>query len=282
MSTSVSNTSKPPVRSPSVTSFTSSQSVPLSYRSGSALPTPVNHRQDCMTAAAKRYRFLRRIFKFRQMDFEFAAWQMLYLFISPRKVFRNFVYRKQTKSQFARDDPAFLILLCFWLGVTSLCFGVVLQLHISRVLLFLLYTVVVDTLLVGAIVATLLWFLVNHYLVKPTCFDQDVEWGYAFDVHLNAYFPPLLILHFFMILLYSTYFEGSSLASLLVGNSLWVLAIGYYIYITFLGYSSLPILRNTRVFFFAMPVVVVLYFLSVVLQWNLCHFIVNFYQNRVF
>ena len=40
-----------------------------------------------MTANAKRTKYLRRIFKFRQMDFEYAFWQMLYLFISPQKVY---------------------------------------------------------------------------------------------------------------------------------------------------------------------------------------------------
>lgn len=52
-------------------------------------------RLDCMTAAAKRYKYLRRLVKFRQMDFEFAFWQMLYLFIAPQKVYRNFHYRKR-------------------------------------------------------------------------------------------------------------------------------------------------------------------------------------------
>ena len=28
---------------------------------------------------------------------------------------------------------------------------------------------------------------------------QDVEWGYAFDVHLNAFFPLLMILHLFQL-----------------------------------------------------------------------------------
>ncbi|OWK10618.1 UNC50, partial [Cervus elaphus hippelaphus] len=55
------------------------------------------------TAGAKRYKYLRRLFRFRQMDFEFAAWQMLYLFTSPQRVYRNFHYRKQTKDQWARD-----------------------------------------------------------------------------------------------------------------------------------------------------------------------------------
>lgn len=47
-----------------------------------------------MSAAVKRYRYLRRLFKFQQMDFEFAMWQMMYLFIAPQKVYRNFNYRK--------------------------------------------------------------------------------------------------------------------------------------------------------------------------------------------
>lgn len=36
----------------------------------------------------------RRLVRFNQMDFEFALWQMLYLFISPQKVYRNFGYRR--------------------------------------------------------------------------------------------------------------------------------------------------------------------------------------------
>jgi len=39
-----------------------------------------------LTADAKRYKYLRRILKFRQMDFEYAFWQMLYLLIAPQKV----------------------------------------------------------------------------------------------------------------------------------------------------------------------------------------------------
>lgn len=32
------------------------------------------------------------------MDFEFALWQMLYLFVAPQKVYRNFGYRKGKQS----------------------------------------------------------------------------------------------------------------------------------------------------------------------------------------
>jgi len=39
------------------------------------------------SADAKRYKFLRRFIHFRHMDFEYALWQMLHLFISPQKVY---------------------------------------------------------------------------------------------------------------------------------------------------------------------------------------------------
>ncbi|KAK6021291.1 UNC-50 family protein, partial [Ostertagia ostertagi] len=73
-----------------------------------------------MSAWAKLTRFARRFVHFKQMDFEFASWQMLYLLIQPQKVYRNFIYRKRTKDQFARDDPAFLSITIF---VSFLFFG---------------------------------------------------------------------------------------------------------------------------------------------------------------
>jgi hypothetical protein len=70
----------------------------------------VINRSGCMSAAAKRFKYLRRLFKWHQMDFEFAAWQMIYLFVSPQKVYRNFQYRKQTKAQFARGKINYIII----------------------------------------------------------------------------------------------------------------------------------------------------------------------------
>ena len=39
-----------------------------------------------MSAAAKRWRYLRRLVFFQQMDFEFAFWQMIYLMTAPHEV----------------------------------------------------------------------------------------------------------------------------------------------------------------------------------------------------
>lgn len=67
--------------------------------------------------------------------------------------------------------------------------------------------------------------------------DQDVEWGYAFDVHLNAFFPPLIILHGCQLFFYNGLISHEWFASRLLGNTFWLVAVVYYTYITFLGYS---------------------------------------------
>ena len=106
---------------------------------------------------AKLNRFVRRLVHFRQMDFEFAAWQMLYLLIHPQTVYRKFVYRKRTKDQWARDDPAFLVLLAAALFFSSVLFAFVLNLSFSGFIAFFMWAVIVDCLIVGITVATLLW-----------------------------------------------------------------------------------------------------------------------------
>lgn len=64
------------------------------FRSQSPLPPPATT-QYCLSATTKSYKYLRKLVKFDQMDFEFAMWQMVYLFISPQKLYRNFSYRKR-------------------------------------------------------------------------------------------------------------------------------------------------------------------------------------------
>lgn len=64
-----------------------------SLRSGNShLPRPAT--ALCSSATTKTSKYLRRLIKFNLMDFEFALWQMLYLFVAPQKVYRNFGYRK--------------------------------------------------------------------------------------------------------------------------------------------------------------------------------------------
>lgn len=123
--------------------------------------------------------------------------------------------------------------------MTSFAFGYALHYNFWSTLVLTLYVVFVDCVLTGIIVATVIWIVANKYLRKSQL-DADVEWGYAFDVHLNAFFPPLMLLHFVLIILHGLVWDPSvrwQFHSYFLGNSLWLIAIAYYIYITFLGYN---------------------------------------------
>ncbi|KAK2188405.1 hypothetical protein NP493_133g03032 [Ridgeia piscesae] len=240
-----------------------------------------SRQQQRHTATAKRHKYLRRLIKFQQMDFEYAFWQMVYLFVAPQKVYRNFAYRKHTKDQWARDDPAFLVLLSFWLCVSSIGFAFVLRLTIIAFIKFLFWVIFVDCIGVGILIATLFWFLSNRYLIVQPPRGQDVEWAYAFDVHLNAFFPLLMILHFFQLPFLHTFINTDGIFARIIGNTVWLFAIGYYIYITFLGYSSLPFLQKTHVMLYPLTGLFLIYIISLLIGWNFSQGLCNFYSYRV-
>lgn len=53
------------------------------------LPEPIPNRHSMKyesSAIQKCSRYLHRLFRVGHMDFEFAVWQMIYLFVSPKKV----------------------------------------------------------------------------------------------------------------------------------------------------------------------------------------------------
>lgn len=133
-----------------------------------------------MGAATKCYKYLRKLLKFEQMDFEFAVWQMIFLFVAPQKVYRNFQNRKrtlslnnyakrytmtylihyvfaETKSQFARDDPAFLVLVTCCLCISTIGFAIVLSLKFFQFIKLLFYMVFIDYIAVGLLIATIFW-----------------------------------------------------------------------------------------------------------------------------
>lgn len=47
-------------------------------------------------ASIRMPRFFKRLFKFPQMDFEMAIWEMTSLLIAPKKVFKSIYYHKRT------------------------------------------------------------------------------------------------------------------------------------------------------------------------------------------
>lgn len=97
-----------------------------------------------------------------------------------------------------------------------------------------------DYLLVGIVVATLLWYasclptnrarshihrlFSNRVLVSPpshsTPADSWVEWGYAFDVHTNAFFPLYLTLYLAQLFLLPIVLKDNWVC-IWVGNTLY-------------------------------------------------------------
>lgn len=216
------------------------------------------------------------------MDFELASWQMVYLFARPQQVYRNFLYRKRTKDQFARDDPAFLMLLAGTLLVCSILFAMTEQLTFVQFLKFFAWIVLVDCISVGLVVATCLWAFSNACLLRPNApRHENVEWAYCFDVHLNACFPYVVLLHMLMPILYIPIIHFSGFIPTLIGNTLWLAAACYYVYITFLGYAAMKILRYTHLFLYPFTFLFIFYVATVTFGWNMSQSMMHFYRTRV-
>jgi len=225
-------------------------------------------------------RYFRRIVKFDQMDFQFALWQMFYLLVAPQKLTKVFRARKNFKSQYARDDPAFLILFAGALTLTSIGFAVMLDYSFVQFLKFLVVEIFIDCIGIGVVIATTLWYVTNKFL-KLKNIPQDVEWGFAFDIHLNAFFPPLILLHFLLLIFYNLFLQHAGGFSIVFGNSFWLAAAIYYVYITFLGYNSMQILNNINLFLMPIPWMIMIYIFTVYQGFNISSAVFAMYRQRV-
>ncbi|KAG8227982.1 hypothetical protein J437_LFUL007533 [Ladona fulva] len=179
-----------------------------------------------------------------------------------------------------------------FISVSSVGFAIALGLGVFSFLKLLLYVIFVDCITVGVVIASILWFVSNRYLLRPQARGHEVvEWGYTFDVHLNAFFPLLLILHGIQLMLYyapathqnvdCVLLDKEWFISRLTGNSLWLVALGYYVYITFLGYKSLPILQGTQVLLYPLTALLLVYIVTVIIGWNISRSFMDFYHYRV-
>lgn len=256
------------------------------------LPEPIprtsaRKSSSALTSLNKWTKFVTRLFRFNQMDFEFATWQMIYLFISPQKVFKNSSFRKHTKNQYARDDPAFLVLLAGWFILSAAALSIVLQLHFIGFIKFIFWLILVDCIAIGLVVATVFWFVTNKFFKQKSINQlltqqEDVEWGYAFDVHLNAFFPPLIILHVFQMLFFNYFISQDWFLARLFGNTLWLISSMYYCYITYLGYDSLPYSKNTKFILYGSAPLILIYFITILSGINIMRMIMDFYKYRVY
>mmetsp|Transcript_17761 Transcript_17761/g.33952 ORF Transcript_17761/g.33952 Transcript_17761/m.33952 type:complete len:253 (+) Transcript_17761:306-1064(+) len=248
------------------------------------LPQPAAGAAPRGRAAYRSYYFLpqyfRRIVKWRQMDIEYTFWQMMYLCISPKTVYRTTSYHKQTKNQWARDDPAFVVICSLLVSVAATAYCIAFGHSLSHSLLTIVSAVVVDFLLLGAVLATAGWLLANKYLREngshSHAVEQRVEWMYAFDVHCNSFFPMFIMLYvvqyFLTPLLLSTGFVASLLSNLLYG-----FALSYYHYTQFLGYNALPFLEHTELFLYPVGAICLALPFTILSGFNPTRFVLSIY-----
>lgn len=102
---------------------------------------------------------------------------------------------------------------------------------------------------------------------------------------------------------FSGVINSDNFFSRLFGNTFWLIAFIYYIYITFLGYncecfyiftcdylllidffdsvSGIPFLKNTRIILAPIPIIILLYVITLIIGWNITMSFVDFYHYRV-
>ncbi|KAJ6965109.1 protein unc-50 [Populus alba x Populus x berolinensis] len=204
--------------------------------------------------------YLRRIIKWQQMDIEYTFWQMLYLCTSPKVVYQHTKFHKQTKNQWARDDPAFVVISSLLLAVAALAYCAAYDHSAGHAVFVVISVLLFHFLITGAGLATCCWFLTNAYLREEApnshVVEQRVEWLYAFDVHCNSFFPMfvmLYVIHYFL----SPLLVAHGFIPVLLSNLLFMVAASYYHYLNFLGYyvagahcqkssDSFPLPENKR------------------------------------
>lgn len=207
-------------------------------------------------------RYVRLLLQPPTLDFETAIWEMIHAVIAPRKAFKSMYYRQQTKQQWARDDPSFVVLLTFLLVLAAVAWGLAYTPSFGGIFKLILYMVVVDFLAVGIVVSTVMWLVATKFMMRPNLPPgTSLEWAYSFDVHCNAFLTIYVLLYVVQFILLPV-IDRSNWLSMFVGNTLYCAALGQYFVVSFIGYSYVPFLQRTNILMAPIVAIAVIYFLS--------------------
>ena len=125
-----------PILLPNLLRATARERLPV----GGMQTLPLSEASRSATASE----YLRRVLRFQHMDFEYTVWQMLYLCVNPTRIYRTTTYHSRTKHQWARDDPAFVVVVLYLLLVAVLSWCLAFGASGVEVLTTTLYVVCVD------------------------------------------------------------------------------------------------------------------------------------------
>ncbi|GMH13498.1 hypothetical protein Nepgr_015339 [Nepenthes gracilis] len=224
-----------------------------------------------------------RIIKWQQMDIEYTFWQMFHLCTSPKVVYQHTKYHKQTKNQWARDDPAFVVICSLLLSVSTLAYCAAYGNSPGHAVVVVISVLLFHLIITGVVLATFCWLLTNNYLREEApnshVVEQRVEWLYAFDVHCNSFFPMfvlLYVIHYFL----SPLLVAHGFIPVLLSNLLFMVAVSYYHYLNFLGYDVLPFLEKTTFFLYPIGFAIILAPILILGGFNPSRYVMNMYFSR--
>jgi hypothetical protein len=232
-----------------------------------------------MVSSSTTSRFLRRFLQRSQMDWEYTFTQMLLLMINPKKVYTFSQYRHRMKKQWARDDPAFLIVLTFFILITSIAYGIAFSATTLGDMMILTFYGLLSLLGSGVVISTACWYTANKYMRVNDPHGsaaQKVEWLYAFDIHCNSFFVMFLLTHVLQYFLLPFLLRKIFVASI-VANTLHFFGLILYLYITHLGYRSMSFLSHTQLFLYPIGMLMLLYLLLTILNFNMTRIVLYLY-----
>ncbi|CAL5866600.1 uncharacterized protein PFLUO_LOCUS809 [Penicillium psychrofluorescens] len=140
--------------------------------------TPTSRR-----SSVRMPRFFKRLFKFPQMDFEMAIWEMTSLLIAPKKVFKSIYYHKrklqstlrgypttlltfpsspETKNTWHRPDPSFTYLLSFFLLLTALAWGLAYTPSFGAIVRLLFFFIFIHFIGSSLLISTIGYFVIGR------------------------------------------------------------------------------------------------------------------------
>lgn len=294
-------------REPGAPSSISGSSFSEVIRNGSHQFTPVRNTVGSTESRSTNWkRMARRLFRPRTLDFENAAWEIFNLVVNPKKMFRhNYTYKSNGRNSYLRDDPSFLVLLTALLFVSAIAWGATYKSGVREIIKVIFNMVFFDFFLLGIVFATILWFISNKFFNPQFAWSNVfantakynvnyIDWAFCFDVHCNSFFIILCLLYVVQFFMLPFLMHENSFLAIVLGNTLYFGAIGHYFVITFYGFNSLPLVAGsyyirsgsgstpakilqTVILAGILPALVCLWLLSILLQYNICFFLVTKY-----
>jgi hypothetical protein len=226
------------------------------------------------------YNYVTRVFRLRQMSFDYAIYQMISVCFRPSKMYQLTALNKEARQYWARDDPAFMILLVAGLAVSALAYTVAFGSHFYDIFRILIQFIVIHFFGTGLLMSYANYIIANKYLRNTNSCNEgksnSLEFLYCFDIHCNSFFPMFVLLYvvqFFLI----PVLDSDNFLSVFVANLMYGFSFSYYHFITCKGFSALVFLKNTEVFLLPIVVFIPVFVLFTIMRLNPTSIILSLY-----